>query len=230
MPGCCRPGNLSYMGFAGASTASAQLPGVLEVYVSYKYPLLNVSIQGVWRTSSHVHSAAAAASCDQGTPLMSSSAHGCPPAHCWASRTFTWALLKRRPASLCSFLSACSASSLLLVLALPRKCGTCTSDRLSDRQSRAVYKCHACCAGVLIRSHHFGRLCWSMMWSARIVSCLWDLRCKSRSREHLGGLVKLRKEAQTPAADRSLLPRLRSCSHRGHTRLLCRGLQHEACK
>ena len=68
------------------------------------------------------------------------------------------------------------------------------------------------------------------MWSPAIVSCLWDLGCNSRSGEHLGGLVKLRKEAQTPAADRSLLTRLQSCPHRGHTRLLCGDLQHEACK
>ena len=54
-----------------------------------------------------------------------------------------------------------------------------------------------------------------------------DLRCKPRSGEHLDGLVELRKEAQTPAADRSLLPRLLSCPHRGHTRLLHRDLQHK---
>ena len=79
-----------------------------------------------------------------------------------------------------------------------------------------------------MRSLDSGRFCWSTMWSVTIVSCLLDLKCKSSSGKHLGGLVKLRKEAQTPATDRSLLPRLQSCPHRGHTRLLCRGLQHEA--
>ena len=45
---------------------------------------------------------------------------------------------------------------------------------------------------------------------------------------HLDGLVELRKEAQAPAADCSLLPGLQSCPHRGHTRLLGRDMQHYA--